>query len=138
MRRDAVLAPTGKVGMTFWGSFDRMGLLPYFLAIIEHSPPSHQTATTSIGDTASVAEHMLSSTGFEVRNAGAVEVVNEWPDVDTAVRALAAAGPAIPAIESIGYDEFCDVLHDVVTPLHDAHTGVRIASELGWVTARPS
>ena len=105
MRRDACSPPTGKVGMTFWGSFDRMGLLPYFLAIIEHSPPSHQTATTSIGDTASVAEHMLSSTGFEVQQPGAVEVVNEWPDVDTAVRALAAAGPAIPAIESIGYDD---------------------------------
>ena len=62
-----VLAPDGKVGMTFWGSFDRMGLLPYFLAIIEHSPPSHQVATASIGDTAGVAELMLSSTGFDLR-----------------------------------------------------------------------
>ncbi len=133
-----VLAPDGKVGMTFWGSFDRMGLLPYFLAIIEHSPPSHQVATASIGDTAGVAQLMLSSTGFDLRSAGAVEVVNEWPDVDTAIRALAAAGPAVPAIESIGYDNFCDVLRDIVTPLHDVRTGVRIASELGWVTAGPS
>ncbi len=133
-----VLAPDGQFAMTFWGSFDRMGLLPYFLAIIEHSPPSHQAATTSIGDTASVAERMLSSTGFELQGAGSVEVVNEWPDVDTAVRALAAAGPAIPAIESIGYDTFCDALRGIVTPLHDPHTGVRISSELGWVSARPS
>lgn len=133
-----VLVPDGRIGMTFWGSFDRMGLLPYFLAIIEHSPPSHQVATTSIGDTASVAERMLAATGFDVRAAGAVEVVNEWPDVDTAVRALAAAGPAIPAIESIGYEEFCDVLRDVVAPHDDPHTGVRISSELGWITARPS
>ncbi len=133
-----VLTRNGQIGLTFWGSYDRMGLLPYFLAIIEHSPPSHQVATTSIGETASVAETMLSSTGFELCGKGAVEVVNEWPDVDTAVRALAAAGPAIPAIESVGYDAFCDVLRDVVTPLADPHTGVRISSDLGWVTARPS
>jgi len=132
-----VLTQDGQVGMTFWGSYDRMGLLPYFLAIIEHSPPSHQTATVSLGETANVAEDMLSSTQFEVQGKGAVEVVNEWPDVDTAVRALAAAGPAIPAIQSVGYDSFCDVLRDIITPLHDPHTGVRISSELGWVTARP-
>lgn len=132
-----VLTRDGQVGMTFWGSYDRMGLLPYFLAIIEHSPPSHQTANVSLGETANVAEDMLSSTQFEVQGKGAVEVVNEWPDVDTAVRALAAAGPAIPPIQSLGYDSFCDVLRNIVAPLHDPDTGVRISSELGWVTARP-
>ena len=133
-----VLTPDGRFAMTFWGSYDRMGLLPYFMAIVEQSPASHQVATASLGETADVAERMLSSTGFDVRTAGTVEVVNEWPDVDTAVRALAAAGPAIPAIEAIGYDAFSDVLREVVTPLDDPHTGVRISSELGWVTARPA
>lgn len=132
-----VLTHDGQVGMTFWGPHGRMGLLPYFIAIIEHSPPSHQIATVSLGETANVAEDMLSSTGFKLQRKGTVEVVNEWPDVDTAIRALAAAGPAIPAIESVGYDTFCDVLRDIVRPLHDPHTGVRISSELGWVTARP-
>ena len=132
-----VLTPDGQIGMTFWGPHDRMGLLPYFLAIIEHSPASHQTATVSLGETANVAEAMLSSTHFEVQGRGTVEVVNEWPDVDTSVRALAAAGPAMPAIQSVGYDSFCEVLRDTITPLHDPHTGVRISSELGWVTARP-
>lgn len=132
-----VLTRSGRLGMTFWGSYDRMGLLPYFLAIIEHSPSSHQTATASLGETADVAEDMLSSSRFEVLSKGVVEVVNEWPDVDTAVRALAAAGPAIPAIQSIGHDGFCDVLREVIRPLHDPRTGVRVSSELGWVTARP-
>lgn len=133
-----VLIPHGRFGMTFWGAYDRMGLLPYFAAIIEHSPPTHRAATAANGATADVVEDMLSATGFEVGAAGTVEVVNEWPDVDTAVRALAAAGPATPAIESVGHDAFCDVLRDVVAPLHDPRTGVRISSELGWVTARPS
>ncbi len=133
-----VLADHGQVGLTYWGAYERMGLLAYFMAIIEHSPPSHQTATTELGETGSVVEDMLQATGFELQATGTVEVIAEWPDVDTAVRALAAAGPAIPAIESVGYDAFCDVLRGVVAPLHDPATGVRISSELGWVTARPS
>lgn len=131
-----VLTQDGRLGLTFWGSYERMGLLPYFLAIIEHSPPSHQAATVSLGDTANVVEEMLRATRFAIEDTGTVEVVNEWPDVDTAVRALAAAGPSIPAIESIGYDGFCDVLRGVVAPLHDPMIGIRISSEFGWVTAR--
>ena len=65
-------------------------------------------------------------------------MINEWPDVETAVRALAAAGPSVPAIESVGYDAFCDALRDVVAPFHDPVIGVRISSELGWATARPN
>ncbi len=133
-----VLEPHGRIGLTFWGSYERMGLLPYFLTVLEHSPPSHQTATRDIGDTAAVIEEALRSTGFALVAAGTVEVANEWPDMDTAVRALASAGPSVPAIESIGYDAFCDDLREVVAPWHDPRIGVRITSEFGWVTARPA
>lgn len=133
-----VLAADGRLGMTYWGSFDRMGLLPYFMKIIELSPESHQSATIDIGETADVVEAMLGRTGFDVRARGTVDVTNEWPDVETAVRSLASAGPAIPAIEAVGYDTFCEALRDVIAPLHDPRTGVRITSDLGWVTARPA
>lgn len=132
-----VLTEDGQLGLTYWGAYERMGLLPYFLAVMEHSPPSHQTATVELGETSKVIKDLLHATGFELQSEGTVEVVNELPDVDTAVRALAAAGPSIPAIESVGYDTFCDVLRDVVTPLDDPDIGVRISSEFGWVTARP-
>ena len=132
-----VLAVDGRFGMTYWGAYDRMGLLPYFLAVIEHSPESHRTATIDIGDTSNVVEDILNATDFVIETSGTVEVVNEWPDVSTAVRALAAAGPSIPAIESVGYDDFCATLRDVVAPMHDPRVGVRISSEFGWITARP-
>lgn len=133
-----VLSVNGQLGLTFWGSYDRMGLLPYFMAIIEHSPPSHQTAIATQGSTAEVVADMLRATQFERTGTGTVDVVNEWPDVNTAVRALAAAGPSIPAIEALGYDGFCAVLRDIVAPLWDPTTGIRITSEFGWVTARAS
>lgn len=133
-----VLRTDGQLGMTYWGSFDRMGLLPYFAKIIELSPESHQSATMELGETSNVVETMLDRTGFAIRERGTVDVTNEWPDVETAVRSLAAAGPAVPAIEAVGYDAFCDALRDIIAPLHDPHAGVRITSELGWVTARPT
>jgi hypothetical protein len=83
---------------------------------------------------------MLLATDFELLDQGTVEVINEWPDIDTAVRALAAAGPSVPAIEAIGYDNFCDALREAIAPMHDREerVGVRVSSELGWATARPS
>lgn len=132
-----VLTPTGKLGLTFWGHPDRLGLLPYFLKVIELSPPSHGEASLQQGDTgrAGVAEEMLTSTGFSPRRGGTVTVVNEWPDVDIAVRALAAAGPSVPAIETVGFDTFCDAMRDVIEPMQAPGVGIRIASQLGWITA---
>jgi SAM-dependent methyltransferase len=131
-----VLVPAGHIGVTFWGRFERLGLMPYFLKIIELSPASHGTASVEQGDTQNVIQDMLRATGLEAMERGEVDVVNEWPDVPTAVRALAAAGPAVPAIEAVGYDEFCGNLAEVIGPLYVDGLGVRITSEFGWVTAR--
>jgi hypothetical protein len=51
------------------------------------------------------------------------------------VRALAAAGPSIPAIATVGYDAFSDVLREVIAPFNADGVGIRISSELGWITA---
>ena len=135
-----VLANDGRLGLTFWGRLDRIGLMPYFMKVIELSPPSHQSASMEQGDTGrvGVVEDMLATSGFDVIERGTVEAINEWPDIATAVRALAAAGPAVPAIESVGYDAFCAALTETLSPLYDADLGVRIVSELGWVTAQSS
>lgn len=132
-----VLTPSGTLGLTFWGRPDRLGLLPYFLKVIELSPRSHGEASLQQGDTGrdGVVEEMLTSEGFRLHEAGTVTVVNEWPDVDIAVRALAAAGPSVPAIDAVGFDRFCDELREVIEPMHIEGVGVRVASELGWVTA---
>jgi SAM-dependent methyltransferase len=133
-----VLVPDGRLGLTFWGRIDRLGLLPYFLTVIELSPPAHGDANLEHGDTGreGVVEEMLAATGFTPIERGSVEVVNEWPDVATAVRALAAAGPSVPAIEAVGYEAFGEALHEVISPLCDHELGVRVASEFGWIVAR--
>jgi hypothetical protein len=82
-----------------------------------------------------VIENMLTSAGFGILERGTVDVVNEWPDTSTAVRALAAAGPSIPAIEMVGYETFCEALEEVIAPLCDRSLGIRITSEFRWITS---
>ena len=132
-----VLVPGGRLGLTFWGRLDRVGLMPYFLTAIELSPPSHGQATIRQGDTGrpGVIEEMLAAAGFTPRARGTVTVINEWPDAGLAVRALAAAGPSVPAIQAAGFGPFCAALREVIEPLHIPGAGIRIASELGWITA---
>ncbi|HUY23557.1 MAG TPA: class I SAM-dependent methyltransferase, partial [Acidimicrobiales bacterium] len=124
-----VLVPGGRLGLTFWGRYEHLGLMPYFLKVIELSPPSHGEASREQGDTGrlGVIEDMLLSTGFHPLERGTVNVTSEWPDLETAVRALAAAGPSIPAIEAVGYEAFCDALGEVIEPLHVDGLGIRIS-----------
>lgn len=135
-----VLTDDGLLGLTYWGAHERMGLLPYFMTVVRHSPQSHRAATMELGETSNVMADMLRSADFELLDHGTVEVTNEWPDLDTAVRAMAAAGPSVPAIDAIGYDQFCEALREAIAPIHGHGTGVgvRISSELGWVTAQRS
>ena len=109
--------------------------MPYFLKVIELSPPSHAEANYEQGDTgrAGVWRRCWLLPASSPR-AGTVTVVNEWPDVDMAVRALAAAGH-VPAIEETGLELFCEELREVVAPLYSPSTGIRVASEFGWITA---
>jgi len=81
--------------MTFWGSPKRLGLLPYFVTVAQNSPPSHVDATLGQAETGrpGVAEELLASAGFRILNRGTALVTNEFPDLDTFVRAAIAAGP---------------------------------------------
>ena len=96
-----VVRPGGLVGFSFWGSPKRLGLLPYFAALLELSPPGHVDATINQGDTGrpGVAEQMLADAGLQFVDRGTAQVINEWPDLDLAVRALAASGPSWPALQ---------------------------------------
>ncbi|MGH9090058.1 MAG: class I SAM-dependent methyltransferase [Acidimicrobiales bacterium] len=130
-----VLVPGGRLGLTFWGRFEHLGLMPYFLKVIELSEASHGEANVEQGDTQNVIEDMLKATGFERLERGTVTVVNEWPDVEIAVRALAAAGNSIPAIRAVGLHDFCDAVRRVIEPMHRPGVGIRITSEFDWITA---
>ena len=133
-----VVRPGGLAGFSFWGAPRRLGLLPFFATVLELSPPSHADATLNQGGTGrpGVAEQMLADAGLEFVDRGTVQVVNEWPDLDLAARALASAGPSWPALQAAGYDRFADDVRAAIRPLYTEGLGVRIVSEFGWIIGR--
>lgn len=120
------------------GAPKRLGLLPYFAALLQLSPPSHVEATVNQGETGrpGVAELMLADADLEFVDRGTALAVNEWPDLDLAVRGLAAAGPSWPALQSVGYDEFAKAVREAIRPLWTEGLGIRIISEFGWILGR--
>jgi SAM-dependent methyltransferase len=133
-----VVRPGGLVGFTFWGSPKRMGLMPYFATLFELSPADHVTASLNQADTGrpGVAEQMIEDAGLEFADRGSAQVINEFPDLDLTVRALAAGGPSWPAIQNVGYDKFAAAVYEAVRPLYVDGTGVRIVSEFGWIIGK--
>jgi SAM-dependent methyltransferase len=133
-----VVRPGGLVAFSFWGSPKRLGLLPYFATLLELSPPSHVEATLNQGDTGrpGVAEQMLADVGLEFVDRGTAQAVNEFPDLDLAVRAMASAGPSWPALQQAGYDRFAEAVRAAIEPIWAEGLGVRIVSEFGWIIGR--
>jgi ubiquinone/menaquinone biosynthesis C-methylase UbiE len=133
-----VVRPGGLVGFTFWGSPKRLGLLPFFAAVVELSPADHVSATMNQGDTGrpGVAEQMLADAGLEYVDRGTAQAINEYPDLELAVRASAAVGPSWPAIQNVGYEKFADAMRQALSPMYVDGIGIRIVSEFGWIIAR--
>jgi ubiquinone/menaquinone biosynthesis C-methylase UbiE len=130
-----VVRPGGLVGLTFWGSPKRLGLLPFFAAILELSPADHAEATLNQGDTGrpGVAEQMLRAADLKFVDRGTAEAINEFPDLDLAVRAMAAAGPSWPALQHVGNERFAETVRAALRPLETKGVGGRIVSEFGWI-----
>lgn len=99
-----VLKPGAPMAISFWGKGRPLDLRDAFIQFAVHSPESHIDGMRRTNDIAQpgVAEAMLEGAGFVVTERGRRLSTIEWPDPDTAWRAMSSAGPAVPALLHAG------------------------------------
>ena len=85
-------------------------------APVKGAPALHEVGTL---------ETLASEAGLKPKEAGYVELAEEYPDLDTFLRGYLAAGPIVSAIRTLGEKPVRDALAEGVRPLMTASGGVR-------------
>jgi ubiquinone/menaquinone biosynthesis C-methylase UbiE len=80
-------------------------------------------------------EKLASEAGLTPKEAGYVELAEEYPDLDTFLRGYMAAGPIVSAIRTLGEEPVRDALTEGVRPLMTASGGVRFEDEYRYLIA---
>jgi hypothetical protein len=75
-----------------------------------------------------IAEEILEVCGFSVLERGGRVSTIEWPDADTAWRAISSVAPVVPALRSNGSSTLRGVLLAVLEPCRDSRGSVAPAA----------
>jgi ubiquinone/menaquinone biosynthesis C-methylase UbiE len=133
-----VLRPGGMIGISFWGDGKPNDLRGCFKAFARHSPEQHFGSMKKLNNIATpgVAEKMLTDAGFEVVGDGARVSIVEWPDSDTAWRALSSVGPAVPALRHSDPTVVRAAVLEAIEHCRDARGAYRFQNDHRFVIAR--
>lgn len=132
-----VLLPGGRIGISFWGPGPPLDMRAAFRVFARHSPADHVGSMRRLNDIASpgVAEAMLGEAGFTVTGGGARVAVLEWPDADTAWRAVSSVGPAYPALRYGDREALRATVLDVLDQCRDERGMYRFRNDHRFVVA---
>ena len=131
-----VLREGGRFGISFWGAFDRMDLMnSWVIALLECSPPDESDDDLMAISQPGAAEELIAKAGMTPVERGVTTCAQEFPDLDVAVRAYSANGPAYKAIDHVGDERWSSRVREVFEPYVAASGVVRLVNEWGWVVA---
>jgi SAM-dependent methyltransferase len=133
-----VLRPGGLVAISFWGQGPPLDIREVFKVFASHAPDQHRSSMRRLNDIAApgVAEEMLERSGFAVLERGGRVSTMEWPDADTAWRAISSVGPAVPALRANDPAVLRDAVLAVLEASRDSRGVYRTRSDHQFVVAR--
>lgn len=133
-----VLKPGGRIGVSFWGTGPPLDLRPVFRVFVNHSPEDHVGGMRDINNIAfeGVAERMLTEAGFVDLERGGRIAMLEWPDPDTAWRAMSSIGPGVPALEHTDHEVLKKEVLEAMEPSRDRRGVYRFVNDHQFVTGR--
>jgi len=133
-----VLRPGGLVAISFWGQGPPLDIREVFKVFAFHAPEQHRNSMRSLNDIAApgVAEEMLEASGFSVLERGGRVSTMEWPDADTAWRALSSVGPAVPALRSNDLTALRDAVLAAIDPCRGRGDVYRTRSDHQFLVAK--
>lgn len=133
-----VLAPGGAFAMTVFGRPEHNRAGDIFTALAQFAPPAPPGAASS-GPALhedGVLEELASRAGLEPAEAAYVEVVEQYPDLETVLRGCLAAPPFRRAARSAGEEPVRDALAEALAPFRTTDGHYRLPGELRCLVAR--
>ncbi len=133
-----VLRPGGLVAISFWGEGPPLDIREAFKVFAFYAPEQHLDSMRRLNDISApgVAEQMLELSGFSVLERGARISTMEWPDAETAWRAISSVGPAVPAFRSNDSTILRGALLEALEPCRDSRGVYRTRSDHQFVMAK--
>ena len=128
--RDAVrvLAPGGRVALTAFGRPERCEST----AALEYLGPMLPEFAVEDDD----EELPLEQAGLSTVETGYLEIAEEYPDLETVLRAWLSIGPVRLAVRNAGEAAVREALTSAFAPLRTSSGGYRIEDEYRWVIAK--
>jgi SAM-dependent methyltransferase len=132
-----ILRPGGRLALAFFansGPLDSLVPLIALAGLVESSDVSDQAQLLNIA-TPGVAEEMVGRAGLRPVLRGVTSATAEWPDFDTAWRAVSSTGMAYAALQRCDESVARDAVRDAIAGFWTDTGGYRLVTRIEFVVA---
>ncbi|MCL6647794.1 MAG: class I SAM-dependent methyltransferase [Chloroflexi bacterium] len=131
-----VTRPGGLVAMVVWGRREDCEIAATIAGLTRLLPPPPPGAEGPFALAApGRLEALLERAGLAPLTGGEVDCPFEWPDLDTAVRALMSAGPFVAAAERVGNEAVRRAVAESLAPFRTSEGGYRQRNRFRYAIA---
>jgi SAM-dependent methyltransferase len=112
-----VLKPNGKLIVMVWGNQEDCEAASYLKAVgsLLPPPPPGTPGPFALSEN-QLLENTLEALDFKIIDKADIDSVWDYPDKDTALKGLIAAGPVARAIDHNGYKKTYDTINEAIQP----------------------